>query len=904
MELYIQGKDHGRIILNSVENGPLVWPNVEQDDGTVKLKTYKELSAKERLQADCDLKSTNIVLQVKLLMKVTSLLRKERECKLYDEFDKFSHAKGETLYDYYLWFAQLINDMNIIQMTMQPVQVNTKFLNSLPPKWGKFVSDVKIARELHKSNYDQLYSYLEQNEAHTNEALLMRERFLDPLALVANYHQPLSHLNNYHSLYTTPCQLNSSSNPMNQATVQDGRVTVQQVQGRQGQNVVGLGSQGNVLGSRGNTSGQPKTDDLDAYDSDCDDISSAKAVLMANLSSCDSNVLFEDKANNESKIVNKSLTAELERYKERVKILEQRFNVDLSSYEKFIDLQMDDMIQMKNTKFTAFEMRIDTLKHTLSKHVKEKESLLTTLNGFKTKLKERESKSIEKEIVLENKNKALENIVKNVIDTAVSKPNATTIAPGMFKIDLEPLAPKVLKNKDAHLDYIKYSREHADILRDIVKSARALSPLDSNLDSACKEIKKVNEKVYAAQVGCEQCKGPHYTKDCPLKEEGKTLKESYYTQFDAPFQGRRYRATASGFYQRNNKNLLYLERKQSIKESQNMSTLSAHQQSLADVGSKTRPPMLEGGSHYARNFSKPRVRDSKYFMEQMLLAKKDKTKVILSNEQNDFLIVDVAQMVEIEELSANICMMARIQNSAFISESQVELFFVYKDPSIDYKTGRLQVRINNHLPMLDLRLILQCLNGEVTYHRQVDSDVISKKKETQKFLNHSIDVGPYEFKMIQPNSNQPKRIKSEDDLMGDDLKQYEAEIEAMNLILISIPNDIYNYMDSCQTANDMWLRDPKDPLTSAMMLLAHAITQRNSTPTNNRLRSSLNTGNQAVMQDERVSIQSKDVVDNGRIAKWSYNVQDESTGGSNVQKETGNIQRNLQTSSARNVTNV
>ncbi|GKE63478.1 hypothetical protein Tco_1513845 [Tanacetum coccineum] len=30
---------------------------------------------------------------------------------------------------------------------------------------------------------------------------------------------------------------------------------------------------------------------------------------------------------------------------------------------------------------------------------------------------------------------------------------------------------------------------------------------------------KVNEMVYAAQVGCEQCKGPHYTKDCPLREE-------------------------------------------------------------------------------------------------------------------------------------------------------------------------------------------------------------------------------------------------------------------------------------------------------------------------------------------------------------------------------------------------
>ncbi|GKA85131.1 hypothetical protein Tco_0806785 [Tanacetum coccineum] len=118
-----------------------------------------------------------------------------------------------------------------------------------------------------------------------------------------------------------------------------------------------------------------------------------------------------DKANKESKIVNESLTAELERYKERVKILEKRVNVDLSCHENFIDSQIYDMIRMKNTKFAAFDAEIDTLKQTLSKHVKEKESLLTTLHGFKTKFKQRESKSIDKEIILENKNKELENIV-------------------------------------------------------------------------------------------------------------------------------------------------------------------------------------------------------------------------------------------------------------------------------------------------------------------------------------------------------------------------------------------------------------------------------------------------------------------------------------------------------------
>ncbi|GKE04255.1 hypothetical protein Tco_1396273, partial [Tanacetum coccineum] len=60
------------------------------------------------------------------------------------------------------------------------------------------------------------------------------------------------------------------------------------------------------------------------------------------------------------------------------------------------------------------------------------------------------------------------------------------------------------------------------------------------------------------------------------------------------------------------------------------------------------------------------------------------------------------------------------------------------------------------------------------------------------------------MKMIQPNLDEPPRPQKEDDLIGDDLKQYEADIEVMNLILISIPNDIYNSVDACQNARDMW----------------------------------------------------------------------------------------------------
>ncbi|GJS34433.1 hypothetical protein Tco_0532815 [Tanacetum coccineum] len=104
--------------------------------------------------------------------------------------------------------------------------------------------------------------------------------------------------------------------------------------------------------------------------------------------------------------------------------------------------------------------------------------------------------------------------------------------------------------------------------------------------------------------------------------------------------------------------------------------------------------------------------------------------------------------------------------------------------------------------MPDLRLVLQCLKGEVTYHGQVDSDVIlTERGRHESFL----DIGPYVFKKIRPDQNQPERDETEDGLTGDNLKQYETDIEAMNLILISIPNDIYNSVDSSQTAKEMWL---------------------------------------------------------------------------------------------------
>nr|GEU90877.1 hypothetical protein [Tanacetum cinerariifolium] len=229
IELYILNRQHGRMILESIESGPLLWPSIEEN-GVTRLKKYSELSLTEAIQADCDVKATNIILQgltpevyalvsthkvakelwerIQMLMQGTSLTKQERECKLYDEFDKFAYNKGVSLRDYYLRFSLLLNDINIYNMKLEQFQVNMKFLNTLPPKWSKFVTDVKLVRDLHITNVDQLYACLGQHEYHANEVRLMHERTSDPLALVAHHQMNNStyqqHQQSYHQHQLQP----------------------------------------------------------------------------------------------------------------------------------------------------------------------------------------------------------------------------------------------------------------------------------------------------------------------------------------------------------------------------------------------------------------------------------------------------------------------------------------------------------------------------------------------------------------------------------------------------------------------------------------------------------------------------------------------------------------------------
>nr|GEV76810.1 hypothetical protein [Tanacetum cinerariifolium] len=81
MEIYMQNREHERMIFESVEHGPLIWPTVEEN-GVIRTNKYVELSAAEKIQADCDIKATNIILQG-LPADIYSLVNHHRVAKIY-----------------------------------------------------------------------------------------------------------------------------------------------------------------------------------------------------------------------------------------------------------------------------------------------------------------------------------------------------------------------------------------------------------------------------------------------------------------------------------------------------------------------------------------------------------------------------------------------------------------------------------------------------------------------------------------------------------------------------------------------------------------------------------------------------------------------------------------------------
>ncbi|GJX78944.1 integrase, catalytic region, zinc finger, CCHC-type containing protein [Tanacetum coccineum] len=264
-----------------------------------------------------------------------------------------------------------------------------------------------------------------------------------------------------------------------------------------------------------------QNEDLDTYDSDCDDISNAQAVLMANIFNYGSDVISEAQQDSIILSVIEQMSKQMINH---VNNWEKANKEQNNESEQIIDSQMDDMIREK----LALKEQVDSLEQNLSKQIKERNAYCKHSrlpDDFGKRFTPQQELSAEQlfwlayvHIYSKPSNDSLfDNVVKirttpdarteerkGIANIATQIPSATTIVLGMFKIDIEPLAPRLLQNREAHLEYLKYTQEQTDILQgiELLVYVRDTCPNAINL-SAKKvvvtpknKVKKVRIKVF------------------------------------------------------------------------------------------------------------------------------------------------------------------------------------------------------------------------------------------------------------------------------------------------------------------------------------------------------------------------------------------------------------------------
>nr|GFA52597.1 hypothetical protein [Tanacetum cinerariifolium] len=187
-----------------------------------------------------------------------------------------------------------------------------------------------------------------------------------------------------------------------------------------------------------------QADDLDAYDSDCNELNSAKVALMANLSHYGSDNLAE-------------------KFKREVEEIET-LNIEL-------DHKVTKLLAENEHLKQTYKQLYDSIKSS-----REKVLVITSLKEQLNKLK--------------GKAVLTEPVSLNPID------------PELLKVDVAPLAPKLRKNRTTHTDYIRHTQKEAATLREIIKSERLLSPLNTSLDYACKYTRRIQELLIILQQTC------------------------------------------------------------------------------------------------------------------------------------------------------------------------------------------------------------------------------------------------------------------------------------------------------------------------------------------------------------------------------------------------------------------
>ncbi|GKD81090.1 hypothetical protein Tco_1347929 [Tanacetum coccineum] len=309
-----------------------------------------------------------------------------------------------------------------------------------------------------------------------------------------------------------------------------------------------------------------------------------------------------------------------------------------------------------------------------------------------------------------------------------------------------------------------------------------------------------------------------------------------------------------------------------------MTSTSTHQQSLADAGCETRPYMLKRGSYIPRSSRFLRYVDqnskTRKFLRHSIDKGDDLKQYEADNEAMNLIFIsipnDIYNSIDACQNARDIWnIVKRLMQGTELSETEREPRFVNE---FDKFTAELR----------------ESLSSVYNRFSQLTNDMDRNKVKpfnaiiNTKFLNC---LQPEWYKYVT-NVHLAKNIKIDTyDILFDHL-QHSSSSRSPTAYYVTHPPSVVDYDDDHQ--GDAVYDDQENSLTTTMIIIAHAITQRYSTPTNNLFCTSSNTRNQAVMQADRVDIQRRNVGNGGRYARRSSGTQRESAKSGNVQKETEN----------------
>nr|GEZ91083.1 hypothetical protein [Tanacetum cinerariifolium] len=528
MELYMLNRQHGRMILESVENGPLLWPTVEEN-GVTWLKKYSELLTTKANQADCDIKATNIILQ--------GLPPEQKmECKLYDEFDKFTYRKGESLSDFYLRFSLLLSDINIYNMKLEQFQGEghmskqcTKPKRKRDEAWFK----EKIALMANLSHYGS--DNLAEAELSAEQAFWSRysvqpeEPNLSASTTIVEVPKELPKVS----------MVNSSLKKLKFHLASFDMV----VKGRTTATAIKEGTWGfehtkacfrddiqNVFHQMEQAIEQHCVEKNKFQDKMKNVLKDNDQLLEKEISIDIVNIVVYYHVNFANKTVNVCercvpIKTKIQKNfinKECYDTLFKKFNtLEKHCISLEVDNQLKKEIFQRNNSFSKqsaptfdqlFEINdlkaqsqekdtvIVKLKEGLKSLSEQCDDLIKQVNSKFAEVSDLNASLQEKVLVITALKETLSKFKGKAIVNEVVPLHS--IDPELLKIDVAPLAPKLRNNKIAHTNYLRHTQEETTTLREIVESERLVNLLNTSLDYACKYTKCIQELLIILQQTC------------------------------------------------------------------------------------------------------------------------------------------------------------------------------------------------------------------------------------------------------------------------------------------------------------------------------------------------------------------------------------------------------------------